>query len=220
MSHLIEFQITTDQKVALTLDHLRGIVMSLAGVEKFVIDVKQWVSKDQKFIEGNQMEMLFSEFMPQLRHFHCFIKTAYAINIQTFATLSKRWPLTCKPKLNRSDNYLYTIPWSFEQLDVSLLADDDTISICSNVRYLTVDVPCTNVSRRFPNIRMLNVLSKCNVSSDDNMKFPRLRHLTAADVKIVSLLSIKNIQMLTLFDQFTLLKSSTIYSNVLHLILE
>ncbi|CAF3370437.1 unnamed protein product [Rotaria socialis] len=220
MSHLIEFQITTDQKVALTLDHLRGIVMSLAGVEKFVIDVKQWVSKDQKFIEGNQMEMLFSEFMPQLRHFHCFIKTAYAINIQTFATLSKRWPLTCKPKLNRSDNYLYTIPWSFEQLDVSLLADDDTISICPNVRYLTVDVPCTNVSRRFPNIRMLNVLSKCNVSFDDNMKFPRLRHLTAADVKIVSLLSIKNIQMLTLFDQFTLLKSSTIYSNVLHLILE
>jgi hypothetical protein len=82
MSHLIEFQITTDQQVALTFDHLRGIVMPLIGVEKFVLDVKQWVSNDQKFIDGNQMEMLFSEFMPQLRHFHCFIKTAHAINIQ------------------------------------------------------------------------------------------------------------------------------------------
>ncbi|CAF3139501.1 unnamed protein product, partial [Rotaria sp. Silwood2] len=116
--------------------------------------------------------------------------------------------------------YLYTIPWSFEQLDISTLADDDTISICPNLRYLTVDVPCTNLSRRFPNIHMLNVLTECNVSPDNYMEFRRLRHLKTVKVKIVSLLSTKRVQILTLCDKSELLKSSTIYSNVLHLILE
>ncbi|CAF5046216.1 unnamed protein product [Rotaria sp. Silwood1] len=158
--------------------------------------------------------------MPRLRQFHCFIQTAHNIDMQTFATLSKRWPLACKLKSNGLCQYLYTIPWSFEQLDISMLADDDTISICPNIRYLTVDVPCTDLSRRFPNIHTLNVLVECNISGNDHEEFRRLRHLKTTNINMILFLPTKRIQTLTLLERFEFLKDTIIYSNVLHLILE
>ncbi|CAF3549627.1 unnamed protein product [Rotaria sp. Silwood1] len=210
----------TDKQVAFTFDHLRGIVMPLIQLEKFTLDVRQWISNDKQFVEGDQIEILISQFMPQLRHFHCFIQTGNSINKEAFVTLSKRWFLTYKSKFNSLCTHFYTIPWSFEQLEISMLADDDTISICPNVRYLTVDVPCTNLSRRFPNIHTLNVLHECNFSNDDHVEFRRLRHLKTTNINMVPFLPTKYIHTLTLCDKFELLNHPIIYSNVLHLILE
>ncbi|CAF1437903.1 unnamed protein product [Rotaria sp. Silwood1] len=220
MMHLTEFRIKTEAQVIITFDHLRGMVMPLIQLEKFTLDVKQWISNEKQFVKGDQIEMLFSQFMPRLRQFHCFIQTAHNIDMQTFATLSKRWPLACKLKSNGLCQYLYTIPWSFEQLDISMLADDDTISICPNIRYLTVDVPCTDLSRRFPNIHTLNVLVEYNISGNDHEKFRRLRHLKTTNINMISFLPTKRIQTLTLLERFKFLKDTIIYSNVLHLILE
>ncbi|CAF3607368.1 unnamed protein product [Rotaria sp. Silwood1] len=210
----------TDKQVAFTFDHLRGIVMPLIQLEKFTLDVRQWISNDKQFVEGDQIEILISQFMPQLRHFHCFIQTGNSINKEAFVTLSKRWFLTYKSKSNSLCTHFYTIPWSFEQLEISMLADDDTISICPNVRYLTVDVPCTNLSRRFPNIHTLNVLHECNFSNDDHVEFRQLRHLKTTNINMIPFLPTKHIHTLTLCDKFELLNHPIIYSNVLHLILE
>jgi len=66
----------------MTFDHLRDIVMPLNQVEKFTLDVQQWISNDNQFINGNQMDMLIRQYMPCLQHFHCCIRTMESIDQQ------------------------------------------------------------------------------------------------------------------------------------------
>ncbi len=116
--------------------------------------------------------------------------------------------------------HLYTVPWSFEHLHTSMLANDDTSSVCSNVQYLTLDMPCTNISHRFPNIHTLNILPECNLSQDDYIEFRQLRHLIMNNINIVPSSVIRHIHTITLFDTIELLTHSIIYSNVKHFILK
>jgi hypothetical protein len=82
MYHLIEFRLITNETVAFTFDHLKGIVMPLIKVHKFTLDIKQWNNNNQQFIESNQINTLIGQFMTQLRYFHCFIQTTNDIDIQ------------------------------------------------------------------------------------------------------------------------------------------
>jgi hypothetical protein len=89
MSHLIEFRLTTNENVTMCFDHLRGIVMPLNQLEKFTLDVKQWISNDQPFVNGNQIDMLIRQCMPRLRHFDCFIQTINDIDMQVNYPISQ-----------------------------------------------------------------------------------------------------------------------------------
>jgi hypothetical protein len=82
MSHLMEFRLTTNVNATLKLDHLRSVVMPLLQLETFVLDVKQWANKGDRFVQDNEIEVLINEFMPHLRNFHCCIQTMVDIDIQ------------------------------------------------------------------------------------------------------------------------------------------
>jgi hypothetical protein len=82
MSQLIEFQLITNENIAFTFDQLRDIVKPLSQLDKFTLYIGKWISNDQQFIDGNQFEMLIHQFMPQLHHFHCSIKTMSDIDMQ------------------------------------------------------------------------------------------------------------------------------------------
>jgi hypothetical protein len=237
MSDLIEFRLKTNENVTMNFDYFRAIVMPLIQLQKLMIDIRKWFSHDQQFIKGNRIEMLINEFMPQLRHFHCSIQTVHDIDMQvkivlyvyvnnldrifqTFITLSKRWLMNCRSTSDYFRKHLYTIPWSFEQLHLSLLAEDDTESICQNVRYLTVDVACRNLSHRFPNVHTLTVLPQSNLSSDDIVGFRHLRYLIADNMEIVPSPLKRHIHTLALSNKFYFLKNPIIYPNVRHLIIE
>jgi len=138
---------------------------------------------------------------------------------QTFTMLSKRWLMACRSTSDNLHKHLYTIPWSFEQLHLSMLAEDDTESICPNVQYLTVDVPCTNLPYRFPNVHILIVQRQSNLARDDFVGFRRLRNLTADNMEMIPSPLPRNIHTLTLSKRFELLNNPIIYPNVRHLIL-
>ncbi|CAF0856458.1 unnamed protein product [Rotaria sp. Silwood1] len=85
------------------------------------------------------------------------------------------------------------------------LTNDDTTSICPNVRQLIVNIPCTNL----PNTYTLTILHEDNLSCDECIQFRRLNHLTT-----------RHIHTLTLFEINDLLTHSIIYSNIQNLILK
>jgi hypothetical protein len=234
MSHLIEFRLKTNENVTMTLDYFRGIIMPLTRLQNLTIDARKWFTHDQQFLQRNQIEMLINQFMPQLRHFHCSIQTMHDIDMQvkfvlymnnineifqTVTMFSKRWFMACRSTSDHLHKHLYTIPWSFEQLHLSMLAEDDTENICPNVQYLTVDVACTNLSHRFPNVHTLIVLPQSNLARDDFVGFRRLRHLTVDNMEMVPSSLTQHIHTLTLSKTFNLLTNSIIYPNVRHLIL-
>jgi hypothetical protein len=233
MSQLMEFQLIINENIPFNFDQLQSNVMPLIQLDKFTLVVKQWISDNQQFIEGHQVEMLIQQYLPQLHYLYCSIKTINDINMQviyfhrriemllkyffkTFATLSERWPMKC-----RSDIYkhLYTVPWAFQQLHTSMLADDDT-SVCPAVQSLIVDKVCTNLLHCFPNIDTLTILPDCNLSQDNYIGFRRLRHLTMNNINIVPSSVIRHIHTLTLSQIDELLNHPNIYSNIKHLILK
>jgi hypothetical protein len=138
---------------------------------------------------------------------------------QNFETLNERWPMACGSQAGTSQKHLYTVPWSFEQLNISMLARNDTASVCPNVRKLTVDVPCNNLSHRFPNVHTVTILSEENLSRDDCAQFSRLHHLITTNINMVPFPA-RHIHTLTLFKTNDLLTHLTVHSNVQHLTLE
>lgn len=82
MSHLREFQLTTDASAEFYFHELCNIVIPLIKVNVLTLYIKQWVSDDQQFVQGSQFQMLFEQFMPQLEHFYCSIKTDNDIDMQ------------------------------------------------------------------------------------------------------------------------------------------
>ncbi len=115
--------------------------------------------------------------------------------------------------------HLYTVPWRFQQLHISMLTDDDT-NVCPAVRSLIVDKVCTNLSNRFPNIDTLTILPDCNLSQDNYIGFRRLHHLTMNNINIVPSSVIRHIHTLTLSQIDELLNHPIIYSNIKHFILK
>ncbi|CAF4349355.1 unnamed protein product, partial [Rotaria sp. Silwood2] len=82
MLHLVEFRLKTNENVIMNLNYFRGIVMPLIQLQNLTIDIRKWFSHDQQFLQGNQIEMLINEFMPQLHYFHCSIQTMHDIDMQ------------------------------------------------------------------------------------------------------------------------------------------
>lgn len=133
--------------------------------------------------------------------------------------LNNRWPIGYGSSEDNSSKHVYTIPWSFEQLTLSMLAKDDTKSICPNVRQLTVDIPCKNLSRRFPNVHTLINLDNENLSENDYIQFRQLRYLETTNINMISS-SAFHLHTLTLFHTDHLFNYSIIHSNIEHLIIE
>jgi hypothetical protein len=100
MSHLVEFQLITNENVALTFDQLRNIVMPLIKLNKLTLIVRQWISNDQQFVQGNQLQMLIHQFMLQLHHFHCSIMTMNNIDMQVKCSISQLINFIRKISLN------------------------------------------------------------------------------------------------------------------------
>lgn len=121
---------------------------------------------------------------------------------------------------NNFQKHLYTIPWPFEHLDISILANDDTSSICSNVQHLTVGKSYSDLSSRFPNLHTLLISPDCHLPSNSFIGFRRLRSLTISNINTVPSSVILRIHTLTLFEIDALLNHPTIYSNLAHLILK
>jgi hypothetical protein len=82
MSHLREFRLTTNEVVRFRFDHLCNIVIPLMNLNILTLYIKHWVSDDQRFIQGDQLQMLFEQFLPQLDHFFCSIWTTNDIDMQ------------------------------------------------------------------------------------------------------------------------------------------
>jgi len=82
MSNLIEFQLIINENIPFTFDQLHDIVMPLNQINQLTLYIKQWVNNNQRFIEGNQLEMLIDQFMPQLHRFHFSIKTKDDIDMK------------------------------------------------------------------------------------------------------------------------------------------
>jgi len=96
-----------------------------------------------------------------------------------------------------------------------MLAKDDTISICSNVTSLVVDIPChdMNLSHRFPHIHTLTVRATYTSGLHG---FRRLRHLITHNMELISCLA-PQIDTLTLTNANSSNFKSLICSNVHHL---
>ena len=103
-----------------------------------------------------------------------------------------------------------------------MLADDDTKSVCPNVRHLTVDVSSTsiNLSHCFPNLDSLTILRGCHLSHNDYFGFRHLRHLTMKDINVVPSSIIRRIHTMTLFNIDELSRHSVIYPNMKSFTLE
>ena len=144
------------------------------------------------------------------------VSPIFCFLFQTFVRLHKRWPVACRRTIEHSNNHLYTVPWSFEHLQISTLASDDTASVCPNVVHLTVDVPCSDWTRRFPNINKLTVLCKTTLDADS---FPRLRRLTTTEMEVVSSVG-HHIHTLTLVGVSDYPKSLIVYPNIRHMVLD
>jgi hypothetical protein len=132
--------------------------------------------------------------------------------------LHDRWPMACGSQLGNSHKHVYTIPWSSKQLKVSMLAKNDTTSVCPNIEELTVDVPYKNLAQRFPNIYKLIVLSEGNVSRNDCAQFRWLDQLLTTNINMVPSPA-RRIHTLALFKTNELLNYPTIHSNVQHLVI-
>ncbi|CAF3540554.1 unnamed protein product [Rotaria sp. Silwood1] len=216
MVHLTKFLLTTKQEVEMRSEYLFNIVKFLSQIDTLIIDIKNWIHPDYIFVQGHQIEMIIDQFMPRLQHFYCYIRTECHIDMTTFVGFNQRWQIACGMTSNDFYSHLYTVPWSFKELKTSMLANEDTMSICPNVLDLTVDKSCSNLSQRFPKINTLTVLCKCEFSSGN---FPRLRHLTIRNIEVVSMIG-SHIHTLTLIEMPRSATHSSIYTNILHLILD
>ena len=99
---------------------------------------------------------------------------------------------------------------------MSDLTIDDIQSVCPTVVHLTIDVPYSDRSRRFPNVNTLTVL--CETKLDAN-SFPRLRRLTTTDIDAVSSVG-HHIHTLTLVGIPVSSTSLTVYPNIRHMVLD
>ncbi|CAF4666385.1 unnamed protein product, partial [Rotaria sp. Silwood2] len=160
MVHLTKFRLTTKQEVEMRYEYFFNIVKFLSQIDTLIIDIKNWTHPDYMFVHGHQLEMIIDQFMPRLQHFHCHIRTECYIDMTTFVGFNQRWQIACGKPSNGFYSHLYTVPWSFKELETSMLANEDTMSICPNVLDLTVDKPCSNLSQRFPKINTLTILCK------------------------------------------------------------
>jgi hypothetical protein len=82
MSYLRQFQLTTSEIVQFSFDQLCNIVIPLIQLNKLTLYIRQWISDDQRFVQGNQIQILFEQFLPRLDHFFCSIRTTDDIDIQ------------------------------------------------------------------------------------------------------------------------------------------
>ena len=224
MSHLLEFHLTTNEDVILTLDQLCSIFMVLPQLHQLTLHIKQWMNDEQ------QLEILIDQYLPNLHHFYCSIQPINDLDVKvnesrfffekSIATLNERWPMKYMTNLDNLQKHLYTTPWPFEHLDISMLAKDDTLSICSNVQHLTVGKSCSDLSSRFPNIHTLIISPDCHLPPNSFIGFRRLRHLTMSNINTVPSSVMQRIHTLTLFETDGLSNHSIIYSNLSHLILK
>ena len=99
-----------------------------------------------------------------------------------------KFRLTTNENVEMRSEYLFPIVKLLTQLNTFTLdvkrwtSKDNTMSVCSNVRELIVDVPCSDLTRRSPNINTLAVLCKCKL---DACNFPRLRRLITTNIEVV-----------------------------------
>jgi hypothetical protein len=85
MSYLEEFQLITKEIVEFSFDQLCNIVIPLIQLKKLSLYIRQWVNDDdddQRYVESNQLHMLFEQFLPQLNHFCCSIRANDDVDIQ------------------------------------------------------------------------------------------------------------------------------------------
>ncbi len=82
MSQLMEFQLIINENVPFNFDQLHNIVMPLKKLDELTLIVKEWISDNQEFIEGHQLETLIHPFMPELYYLFCSIKTTNDIDMQ------------------------------------------------------------------------------------------------------------------------------------------
>ena len=82
MSHLNEFKLMTNPKVAFTFDQLYHIITPLNQLEKLTLIILQWHSEDNCFIKSEQVEMLMAKFPPKLRCFNFTIQTDADVNME------------------------------------------------------------------------------------------------------------------------------------------
>ena len=127
--------------------------------------------------------------------------------------MHERWPMKCHSEPSITHTHLYTVPYSFDKLYLSLLANDDT-SICPMVQTLIVDKVSSNVSQRFPNVHTLTIKSNYDLSKDDYIAFRQLRHLTIDNINQVPSSVIRRLYSLTLSTIDELVNHSSTYSKV------
>ena len=127
--------------------------------------------------------------------------------------MHERWPMKCHLESDSTRTHLYTVPYSFDRLSLSMLANDDT-GICPIVQTLIIDKVSSNVSQRFPNIHTLIIESNCDMSKDDCIAFRQLRHLTINNINQVPSSVIRRLYSLTLSTMDELVNHSSIYSKV------
>ena len=133
--------------------------------------------------------------------------------------MNKRWPMTYRSKGNTTSKHLYTVPYSFEELHISMLDGDDT-RICPLVDTLVIDTVCSNLSHRFPNIDTLEIKSDYDLSRDDYISFRQLRVLRVNNINQVPSSVIRRLHTLTLSVIDDFVNHPIIYSNVKHLIVK
>jgi hypothetical protein len=82
MSQLTEFQLIINENVPFNFDQLCNIVMPLKQLDQLTLVVKEWISDNQEFIKGHQLEILIHQYMPELYYFFCSITTTNDIDVQ------------------------------------------------------------------------------------------------------------------------------------------
>ena len=82
MSRLREFQLVTKENVQFSFDQLCNIVIPLIQLNILTLYIREWVSEDELFVRGDQLQMLFEQFLPNLDQFSCSIRTIEHIDMQ------------------------------------------------------------------------------------------------------------------------------------------
>ena len=136
-------------------------------------------------------------------------------SFKTFIGLNRRWPMTYQISPRSSSRYLYTVPRLFEVLNISTLANNDTISVCYRMIALIADMPCTNLSERISNMKTRLLQSNCENLRD----FRRFRVLTTMDIETLSSPT-QRIHTVTLIGTSDVLTFSNIYSDMYHLVIK
>lgn len=113
--------------------------------------------------------------------------------------------------------HFYTVPWSFENLYLSMLSSDDQHITHENIRSLIIDNSLRFCSSRFPNVHTLYINNFSHLFPENFQGFTRLRTLTVNQLNLVPTCVIQRLHTLTLFQIEELLNDETIYPNLEHL---